>query len=262
MPEGHTIHNIARRHRKHFVGHPVAVSSPQGRFADGAAVLDGRVMERVDAHGKNLFYRWEDAPTLHVHLGLIGKFRTWTESAPPPRDTTRLVLANGAARAYLVGPMTCAIVDPEDADALIDRLGPDPLGEPDAAEAFADRLAKRKTPIGVALLDQKVLAGVGNVYRSEVLFLNGINPKTPANRLKPATADALWDTTVDQLGIGLQHDRIITVSPEDAEAGSNERVYVYKRAGEPCLRCGTPIRSQRYGQRKVWWCPNCQRKRT
>jgi len=225
-------------------------------------MLDNRILERVDAHGKNLIYRWEDAPSLHVHLGLVGKFPTYAIDAPPPSPATRLVFANGDVRAYLTGPMTCSILDPEDADAVIDRLGPDPLGDPDAAEEFAHRLARRSVPIGVAMLDQKVLAGVGNVYRSEVLFLNGINPKTPANRLKSATAEALWQTTVDQLQVGLQHDRIITVSTEDAEAGADERVYVYKRSGEPCLRCGTPIRSATYGQRNVWWCPNCQRRRT
>ncbi len=262
MPEGHTIHNIARRHRRHLAGHHLTVSSPQGRFDDGAAMLNGRKLVDVEAHGKHLFYEWDDAPTLHVHLGLVGKFRTHTKNAPPPSPATRLVLAKNPVFAYLTGPMVCEILDPEDAAAIIDELGPDPLLDDAASDEFAARLARRRVPIGVAMLDQKVLAGVGNVYRSEVLFLNGINPKTPSNRIKPATAAALWDTTVEQLSNGLKHDRIITVADEDRKAGSRQRVYVYKRAGEPCLRCGSAIRSERYGQRKVWWCPTCQRKRS
>jgi formamidopyrimidine-DNA glycosylase len=111
MPEGHTIHRIASHHRDLFVGSPVQVTSPQGRFAAGASHIDGRVLDDVEAYGKHLLYRWAGRRTLHVHLGLIGSFRTHPNPAPAPSPATRLALANDTSTAYLSGPMRCALVD-------------------------------------------------------------------------------------------------------------------------------------------------------
>jgi endonuclease-8 len=270
VPEGHTIHRIARTHRRHFAGRPVAVSSPQGRFGAESRVLDGRVLEDVEAAGKHLFYHWADAPSIHVHLGLIGKFRTYREpELPGPGPQTRLVLATDGVAAHLTGPMTCRLIDSQDVDGVVAALGPDPLA-PNALRStrpvrrFADALAGRRLPVAAALLDQGVIAGVGNVYRSEILFLCGIHPLRPAASLADAEVGELWASAVHQLRHGVRLGRIVTVDPADVGARSRRampeelRLYVYKRAGEPCRRCGTPITSSPAGGRTVWWCSSCQ----
>jgi endonuclease-8 len=265
MPEGHTIHRLARLHGERFAGSPVRAWSPQGRFAAGAGEIDGRVLLETAAHGKHLFYRFDDERLLYVHLGLIGKFRTFGPDAPDPTHTTRLALANDRATAYLIGPMSCRLVVAGEADEIVGALGPDPLrrGRRGAAE-FAARLRRRRLPVGVALLDQRVVAGIGNVYRAEILFLEGIHPETPANTVDEESAARLWETTVVQLRLGLRSGRIVTVDPREVGAHrrsqltKDERLYVYHRDGLPCRRCGTPIRRTEMGGRAIWWCPTDQ----
>lgn len=264
MPEGHTIHRYARRHRDALAGRRLAVSSPQGRFAAGAARLDGRRLGDVEAYGKHLFYRWQGGDTLHVHLGLFGRFRTHRRNPPPPSDGTRLAMAGDGVVVYLSGPTACELIDPGDEDALRARLGPDPLVDPDDGEAFAAALSRRSIPIGAALLDQKIIAGVGNVYRAEVLFLAGIDPHRPSRRLAGDEVDRVWSTVAEQLRAGERSGRILTVVPADVGARRRrdvprrERLYVYKRHGQSCRRCGHAIAQDELGGRTIWWCPRCQ----
>jgi endonuclease-8 len=265
VPEGHTLHRIARRHNDVLAGHALRVSSPQGRFADGAAVLDGVELTEAEAFGKHLFYRWESDATLYVHLGLVGKFRTWkAETAPQPTSGTRLVMANEHAQAHLAGPMACRLVTADEADDIVGELGPDPIRSRRGRREFAARLARKRVPIGAALLDQRVIAGIGNVYRAELLFLLGIHPDVRADRLSPDEIDALWDLTVDELRAGVKTGRIITVRPREMGARrrtdltGDERLYVYHRDGLPCRRCGTEIRMKQVATRRMWWCPTCQ----
>lgn len=266
MPEGHTIHRYARLHRKHLSNNgPIAVASPQGRFAAGAAYLDGRRVVEIDATGKHLFYRWEGGDVLHVHLGLFGKFKTFLGEPPPPTPGTRLSMATEAATIYLAGPTACELLDREAEAAIRDRLGPDPLDRSADPDAFVANLGRRRIPIGAALLDQKVIAGIGNVYRAELLFLLGIPPQQPANEIAPDVAARLWDRAVVELGRGERTGRIVTTDPAEFGAGSHrdlnrrERLYVYKRGGSACRRCRTEIRKGEMGNRNIWWCPSCQR---
>jgi DNA-formamidopyrimidine glycosylase len=264
MPEGHTIHRIARRHRDLFAGGAVNVSSPQGRFALGAAELDGQKLEDVDAYGKHLLYRWAGPSTLHIHLGLIGSFRTHPNPPPTPSAATRLALANDDGVAYLSGPMRCALVDETAVEEIVGRLGPDPLRPGTRITEFARRLSTRSRPIGAVLLDQNVIAGIGNVYRSEVLFLCGINPAISAAALTSDEVKSLWSTSRAQLRNGLADGRIITVRPHDVGAARRVQLpeplqrYVYKRDHQPCLRCHTPVAANKMAGRSVWWCPSCQ----
>lgn len=268
MPEGHTIHRHARRHRAALAGQKIATDSPQGRFAEGARRLDGRVLETVDAQGKHLFYRWEGGETLHIHLGLFGKFKVHRQNPPPPpTPNTRLAMKSSDATVYLAGPTICELISPYEEDSIRSRLGPDPLAngsDSKKLEAFAANLARRRIPVGAALLDQKIIAGIGNVYRAEALFLTGIDPRTPANALGEEEVSRLWTMSADLLKAGERAGRIITVDPADVGArrtsdlSRHERLYVYKRQGEPCRRCGTPITMTDMANRKTWWCPSCQ----
>ncbi|HEY0487686.1 MAG TPA: DNA-formamidopyrimidine glycosylase family protein [Mycobacteriales bacterium] len=268
MPEGHTIHRLAREHRRLFGGAPVAVSSPQGRFAAGAALLDGLVLTRTDAHGKHLFHgyggtaRWPER-WLHVHLGLYGKFTTGVVPAPAPVGQVRLRLVNGEHCADLRGPIACEVLTPGEKAALHGRLGADPL-RPDADPSAAwDRISRSRTPIGLLLMDQSVVAGVGNVYRAEVLFRHGVDPHRPGLSLDRACWDALWADLVALLRAGVRAGRIVTTRPEhrDRRTGTPSREdahYVYRRTGLPCRVCGTPVRTEEMATRNLYRCPVCQ----
>ncbi|HVM18943.1 MAG TPA: DNA-formamidopyrimidine glycosylase family protein [Egibacteraceae bacterium] len=263
MPEGHTIHRYAREHRTLLRGVPVAASSPQGRFSAGAAVLDGQTLLDAEGYGKHLFYRWTDERTLHVHLGLYGAFRRFDGDAPPPTPGTRLQLRAGATTLRLAGPTACDLIDPAQEERIRARLGPDPLRRDADPEQVWATLRRRATPVGGALIDQSVLAGIGNVFRCEALFLHQINPETPSHDLAREQFDALWSTLVGMLRDGVRRGRIITVDP--AELGKTRRQmtvddwrYVYRRTGLPCRRCGTPIVSWTLAARTMYACPRCQ----
>jgi endonuclease VIII len=269
MPEGHTLHRLARLHRKALAGRCVAADSPQGRFAAGAARVNGLVVDDVEAYGKLLFYRFGGlADLLHVHLGLIGTFRTYRGTAPTPTPGTRLRLRADGVTIHLAGPMACRLVPPDERERLIGALGPDPLqrgADPVAmGRVVRANLARRTIPIGAALLEQQVVAGLGNVYRAEVLFLAGIDPRRPAREVTDDEFDRLWAAVRTELRAGERAGRIVTVVPSDVGASSrhtvptDERVYVYKRAGLPCRRCGTVIREGVLGGRRIAWCRRCQ----
>ncbi len=273
MPEGHTLHALARDLHAAYAGTAPQVSSPQGRFAAGAAVLDARPVVEATAWGKQLFVEFDGERMLHVHLGLIGKFSVTAvgEAGPPPvRGAVRLRLATDQHVADLRGPIVCAVVTPEEVAAVVAGLGPDPL-RPDAdPDAAWTRLSRSRRSVAELLMDQSVLAGVGNVYRSEVLFRHRIGPHFPGNRIKRHTWQAIWDDLVTLMPIGMATGRIVT-DEEDlseviaalrrGEPVSPERRYaVYRRAGEPCRRCGARVRTKVVAGRNLFWCGSCQRR--
>ena len=260
MPEGHTIHRLALDHEKALGGQALRVSSPQGRFED-AARLDGLRLEGMEAHGKHLFYLFEKRRVLHVHLGLFGRYFSMKSPPTRVRPTTRLLL-EGTTRSFaLVGPTACELLSPTRRRELLARLGPDPL-RPDAdLEVVRASLARRKTPIGQVLLDQSVIAGVGNVYRAEALLVTGIHPERPCKELTRLQVDALWATLVKMLQDGVRDRRIITVAPEElpgprAKVRRKEAVYVYGRRS--CRRCEGPVSQLSSAGRTLYACLACQ----
>lgn len=280
MPEGHTIHGIAGRLTRAFAGHELAVSSPQGRFAAEAALLDGRALTDAEAAGKHLFVRFEGDAVVHVHLGLIGRFSV-VPGQPPVQGAVRLRLGGNGSTADLRGPNLCELTDPAAIDDVLARLGPDPLRtDADPSRAWA-RITKSRKGIGELLMDQAVVAGVGNVYRCELLWRHGIDPFLPGNRLTRAQWDALWADIVRLLRLGVTFNQIITMQDQvlDAEelvaSGAHapieaaltgeglgehfeRRFHLYQRTGEPCARCGTPVAAKQVAGRTLYWCPTCQ----
>ncbi|MET9646026.1 Fpg/Nei family DNA glycosylase [Streptomyces syringium] len=267
MPEGHTIHRLAADHRDLFAGRPARVSSPQGKFADSAALLDGRVLETAEAHGKHLFLGFAATGWVHIHLGLFGKLGFGTGQAPPPTATVRLRLANPEAYADLRGPTTCALITDGEKQAIHDRLGPDPLRSGDDPDKAWRRISQSRTTIAALLMDQKVIAGVGNVYRAEVLFRHGVDPYRPGRELTRSEWDAIWADLVALMREGVRNNRIDTVRPEHTPEAMGRpprvddhggEVYVYRRAHLPCHICDAEIRTAELAARNLFWCPTCQ----
>jgi endonuclease-8 len=353
VPEGHTVHRLARTFAGLLGGQALRVSSPQGRFADGAALLDGQVLVASEAWGKQLFLgfapvsggprveRW-----LRVHLGLYG---AWTfagdgsadvvhaigaprkrigeretvpvpaptpelsgaedplgspapdssqvaehEDAwvpPGPRGAVRVRLLGAHAVADLTGPAACEVVTPEEKASVEARLGPDPI-RPDgghasldtARDAFVARVRRSRVAVGQQLMDQGVVAGVGNIYRAESLFRAGVDPLRPGRDVPATTLAELWDDLVALMRDGTATGGIVTTRPEhrglpdggtlagapgrrrtrqntDDTPGAvpaEEAFYVYHRDGLPCRVCGTPVLTEELAGRALYWCAACQ----
>lgn len=276
MPEGHTLHRLAGDLQAAYAGGSPSVTSPQGRFSQGAALLDGREVERGSAWGKLLFLHFAGERILYVHLGLIGTFVLTPVAGladPPVTGVVRLRLLDERTVADLRGPMACQVLTPGEAEALVARQGPDPLRpESDPDRAWAAIHGSRRT-IAELLMDQKVLAGVGNIYRCEVLWRHQIKPSTPGQRIKRSTWQSIWDDLSALMPWGVRTGRIITRDEvlkdvaDAAAAGQNLRALdvardfsVYQRTGEPCLRCGARVRHGVVAGRNIFWCGNCQRR--
>ncbi|HSF99055.1 MAG TPA: DNA-formamidopyrimidine glycosylase family protein [Ornithinibacter sp.] len=281
MPEGHTLRKLADDLTAAFAGRRVRVSSPQGRFAADAAQLDGSRVVGADSAGKHLFLELEGERFVHVHLGLIGQLDVRTTPAdgvlPDPVGAVRLRLVtvddpvDPRPRTYadLRGAIICDLVGAARRAEILGRLGPDPL-RPDADPELAwRRISASPRAIGDLLMDQKVLAGVGNVYRAEVLFRHRIHPLRPGNTLRSGQWRAMWADLVELMGEGVRTGRIDTVRPEHTPEAMGRpprkddhggEVYVYRRTSQPCLVCGTTVRTGELVGRNTFWCPKCQPK--
>ena len=263
MPEGHTLHRLARLHQRKFGGQPVAVSSPQGRFDDGAARVDGRVLRRASAYGKHLFHHYAGGPIVHVHLGLYGAFTELVPPMPLPVGEVRMRMVGADFGTDLRGPTACEVLDEAQVDAVIARLGPDPLRrDADPARAWK-RITKSQRPIGGLLMDQAVIAGVGNVYRNELLFRHGIDPYRRGSAIDALEFDSAWADFVELMRVGYRRGKIHVIRKEHDHGAPSyrpgrPRTYVYRRAGEPCRVCGTKVLTAVLEGRNVFWCPTCQ----
>jgi endonuclease VIII len=262
MPEGHTLHRLALDHRKWLAGEAVHVTSPQGRFREGAAALDGQLVTSVEAWGKHLFYGFEGGELLHVHLGLFGRFRRHRQPAPPPRGQVRLRLETNTDCIDLSGPTACELLEPDEHAALLGRLGPDLLRKDASRQQAWARVKASSRTLGALLLDQSVLSGVGNVYRAEGLFVAGLHPELRGDELEARDFTRLWKTLVGMLEDGVRDRKIVTVKHLDQALGRkprrDERTYVYKR--RECRRCGDAIRTWELANRTMYACETCQRR--
>ncbi|MGH3656954.1 MAG: Fpg/Nei family DNA glycosylase [Micromonosporaceae bacterium] len=272
MPEGHTIHRLAREHTALLRGEQVRTSSRQGRFAAGAARLNGATLVAADAHGKHLFHTYRTSGgeplQLHVHLGLYGGFTSGPPPAPSPVGQVRLRIVGDSGYLDLRGPTACELVSPAEKQAFHDRLGADPL-RPDAdSDAAAVRVLRSRTAIAQLLMDQSVVAGVGAVYRAEVLFRQGVDPYRQGRSMDRGTVRRIWEDLVGLMRDGVRTGQIDTVRPEHLPEAMGRpprvdrhggEVYVYRRAGQPCLACDTPVRAGVLASRNLYWCPSCQR---
>lgn len=346
MPEGHTVHRLARTFDHLFRGEAVSVTSPQGRFADGAALLNGSPLLRAEAFGKQMFLGFgpdsvvpsqvfdEDLNWLRVHLGLYGSWTfasdgsvgtahaigaprkrigeqervldaavpapgtvtvhrsNATESVewvvPEPRGQVRARILGTHAVADLTGPTACEVLNFPEMRRAAAKLGPDPLRSDADPQRFIDQVRRSRIAVGQQLMNQAVIAGVGNIYRAEALFRAHVDPYTPGNLVPEETLRAMWDDLVVLMEHGVKTGAIVTTEPEDrdkgmdlaalAEDGAGGRravtrqntdgdpdavlrdrsFYVYQRHGQPCRICGTTVSIADMQARKLYWCEKCQ----
>ncbi len=263
MPEGHTVHRLAGIHQDRFAGRPVRVGSPQGRFSEGARLVDGRVFERAEAVGKHLLHFYDVDLAVHVHLGIYGVFDEQKVPMEPPRGQVRMRMVGSDFGTDLRGPTRCEVIGEAAVAALRVRLGPDPLRDDADPERAWQRIARSRAPIGGLLMDQSVVAGVGNVYRAEVLFRQGIDPLRPGRSLGRVEWEALWSDLVALMAVGVTAGGIVVVREEHdhgdpAYAKGKPRTYVYRRAGSPCRVCGATVLHTVLQGRNLFWCPGCQ----
>jgi len=328
MPEGHSVHRIARQFDRNVVGRVVAASSPQGRFAEGASVIDGREAIEARAVGKQMFLAFDGDVWLRVHLGMYGAWDFAGEIAvdatiassngrmghtnqrgtvvdepildaagenslssigaprrarvrmseqttgldeqvewpPPVVGAVRLRLLTATTCADLRGPTACELQTPEQVAATIAKLGPDPLVDDvaEGEERFVSVVRRKPTAIGLLLMDQTVVSGIGNVYRAEILFRARQNPHTPGREVREEVVREMWRDWVRLLSIGVETGQMMTMDDLDPEAyrramaHRDDRHWVYHRAGLPCRVCGTTVLMEEAAGRKLYWCPRCQ----
>lgn len=342
MPEGHSVHRIARQFDRNYVGRQVAASSPQGRFVEGAALISGREAVSVRAVGKQMFLEFDGDLWLRVHLGMYGAwdfageilvdptiasangrmgqtnqrgtdlatasdapvfdaavFDTAgenslssigaprrargrvrmseqtrglevddeTEWPPPIVGQVRLRLLTDSTSADLRGPTACELQSPDEVQATIAKLGPDPLVDDPAEgeERFVATVRRKPTPIGLLLMDQAVVSGIGNVYRAELLYRALLDPHTPGKLVPEQLVRDIWRDWTRLLAIGVETGQMMTMDDLDPEAYAramahrDDRHWVYHRAGLPCRVCGTAIVLEEMAARKLYWCPSCQK---
>lgn len=266
MPEGHVTHRLARALTHEFGGRPVAVSSPQGRFAEAAALLDGQVLTGADSVGKHLLVDF-DPGTVWLHLGLIGKFRFSEDFPPPNPDTLRLRITDGRLAADLRGPQWCRLITPGEREAVVTDSGPDPIRTDADPERAWGVVSRSRKSIAALLMDQKAFAGVGNIFRAEVLYRHRLDPMLPGNRLPRPVFDAVWADLVALMRAAVEVGRIDTVAEDHTPEATGRdprvdrhggEVYVYRRADLPCHVCGTPVSTADLAGRNLYWCGVCQ----
>jgi endonuclease-8 len=262
MPEGHTVQRTANEFNEHFQGKKIKVDSPQGRFASEAKLINNRVLVQARAIGKQLFLDFDNELTCRIHLGIYGKWRFTSQKDKELPGQVRARFFTKEFLADLRGPTVCEVIDSKSVKLVEQRLGPDPTNpDPRKTELarFVDRVSNSKSPIGLLLMNQDVVSGIGNVYRAELLFRAGISPHIPGNELEETAIKALWVDAVKLMKVGVATGFMIT---RDELAKKNpvkaERNYVYKREGEKCLRCGALVAIEMMNSRKLYWCPGCQ----
>jgi endonuclease-8 len=263
VPEGNEIHRFAERHAVALAGKRLRVDSPNGAFPD-ASILDGRILKSVEAFGKHLGYVFAPDLIVHIHLGMFGDFWEGKMPLPPEKGALRLRMWTKTDWVELRGATDCSVFDGKKWQALLDRLGPDPLHEEsDPAPAFAV-IEKRSTPIGLLLMDQSIFAGIGNIFRAELLFRAKVNPARPGRAVGITALRGIWRDARKLMRSAMDDRRIVTTKPKDRPHPSGavqdqEVHYVYRRHGKPCFVCGATIKKQDMGGRTVYWCPDCQK---
>jgi formamidopyrimidine-DNA glycosylase len=231
-----------------------------------ARELEGERIAQLDRRGKYLIVRFESGRALLIHLRMTGSLRHAASGTLPDDPHRRAVvkLDDGSDVAYRDVRRfgTWLLLEPADVDTYLEtKVGPEPLARSYRASKLAERLVARRAPIKAALLDQRTVAGVGNIYADEALWRASVHPLTPAAELTPdevksvhSAVRAVLNTGIRRQGSTLRDYQL----PDGSSGTAQDRFKVYGRGGDPCPRCGTPIDKIRVAGRGTWYCPRCQ----
>lgn len=262
MPEGHSVQRTANDFNKKFKGKVVHVDSPQGRFSSEAKLIDGQTLVSAKAIGKQLFLKFDNGLTCRVHLGIYGKWRFIEGIDKVMYGQVRARFFNEEFLADLRGPTICEVIDRKAVKDIEKRLGPDPTNSDRRGlqkQRFIDRVSASSSPIGILLMNQEVISGIGNVYRAEILFRAQISPHTPGKSLSVDQIADIWTDSVKLMKVGVSTGFMTTREDRlKKRTKKADRNYVYKREGQKCLRCEGLVQIELMATRKLYWCPGCQ----
>ncbi len=274
MPEGDSIFRAARSLHRVLAGHAVTKFETAYAHLDRVAVdtpIVGRTIERCESAGKHLLIVFNGDLILRTHMRMNGSWHLYRHGERwwrgPQAMRVRLDTADWVAIAFDVPVAEFVTKKQLETRDPVAQLGPDLLGQQfDRDEAIRRMVASAARPIAMTLLDQRIVAGIGNVYKSEVLFLAGVHPDVPSSALPLPTLERMMD-----IARGLLQDNVIDgTSPRiqtyrnlrqlNPASEHDESLWVYGRKGKPCRKCGTPIESKKMGldARSTYWCPSCQ----
>lgn len=262
MPEGHSVQRFANDFNKKFKGSVVRVDSPQGRFSSEAKLIDGRILLKAKAIGKQMFLKFDNGLTCRIHLGIYGKWRFTEDLDKLMPGQVRVRFFNEQFLADLRGPTICEVIDQRAVKVIEKRLGPDPTNSDPRGlqkQRFIERVSSSASPIGILLMNQEIISGIGNVYRAEILFRAQISPHAPGKSLSVQQIEDIWIDTVKLMKVGVATG-FMTTREERLKKRTKkaDRNYVYQRQGEKCLRCEGIVQIELMATRKLYWCPGCQ----
>lgn len=263
MPEGDTIFRTARSLGRWLEGRTITAARSQ-RLKVPAERLVGQTVDKVEARAKHLLIRFSGGDVLHTHMRMTGSWHVYTagERWRKPDWQARVVLEAGdrVAVCFDAPVVELLAAGEEDRHPSLAGLGPDVLVDPfDMAEVIGRvHLEPPERPVGDVLLDQRVVSGIGNIYRCESLFVTRLHPETPMSALDDAAVTAVIEAASRLMRANLAPAQ--GLDRRFGPAGGPSGPCVYGRAGRPCYRCRTPITTARLGDppRDVWWCPACQ----
>ena len=270
MPEGDTIHRAAATLQRAIGGQVVTRFEsvlPALSRVDADAPLRGRTIERVEARGKHVLIWFSGDLVLRTHMRMNGSWHIYRpgERWQRPHRDMRIVIETAAMHAVAFTVPVAEFITARDLlnDGVISDLGPDPLADTFRAEDAIERIqAQGDTEIADVLLDQRVISGIGNVFKSEVLFGARVNPFVPVSQLTREQLEAIVDvaTRFMRANVVSGFSRTGGMRRTTGRADPSARLWVYGRAGQPCRRCGTPISRRKQGPyaRSTYWCPRCQ----
>jgi endonuclease-8 len=262
MPEGDTVHRTARILGRELPGR--TIERLELRQTGVVSELAGRTVESVEARGKHVLIHIDGGWTLRVHLGMHGRWRAQHTRQSRPAAPTALIVVGESAfvcdRAYRAELIRTRSVR---AHPKLARLGPDLLADPPQIDDAVRRAllpAHADREIADVLLDQRVAAGIGNIYKSEVLFEQRIHPRTRVREIGAARLRSLFETAARLMRLDLLTRGRTSVPIRRRSTPTNVRLWVYGRGGRPCLDCGTPIERFLQGEfaRGTWFCAHCQ----
>ena len=264
MAEGHAVIRW-KRNLERLLGETIVEVKMPKRWGDRPQTLVGQHLDRVDTHGKHLLLRLSGGETLHCHAAQYGSWQVGEMGMDYRKKSTyiRLRLLTVQHEAVFYHGPTVELLTPGELahHERLNRLGPDVMAPDFDREEAARRIAAEgEHPIGPTLLDQRVVAGIGNIYKSEGLFLVGIDPHRSAASVTREEQERLWEALIPLMWRGTERWGRTKTTPSELQAEGHER-WVYGRKGKPCLQCGTPIELFRLPphERTTYRCPACQR---